>query len=408
MKHVTRPETVRMISESLDAQQRPVRSVFISSYIPRRCGIATFTKDLTKAINDLNPDFLAKIVALTDAEHQYTYPPEVHYEIHQNREDDYIQVAEAINASPVEIVCLQHEYGLFGGGETGPYILELLKRLDKPIVTTLHTILENPGPLHRKLLQDIANLSDILITQLPNARELLAKSYDINSERIVVVHHGVADRPQARKILKPKFGWEHKHVMLLSGLISEGKGIEYVIQALPEIVKEFPDTLFVVAGQTHPNVLAERGESYRESLVALADSLGVAEHLQLINEYLPLEKLLEYYEACDVYLTPHLDPQQVSSGTLAYAIGMGKACISTPYIYAKEMLSQDRGILVDFRNSEQIAQAALGLFSGRIPMEKMEAQAYALGRTMSWPRVAERYLNLFRLVLDVQNTLINS
>jgi glycosyltransferase involved in cell wall biosynthesis len=221
------------------------------------------------------------------------------------------------------------------------------------------------------------------------------------------VHHGVTDRPRARKALKPKFGWTDRHILLMSGLMSEGKGIEYVIQALPEIVKQHPETIFVVVGQTHPNIVALHGEAYRESLVKLAEDLGVSDHLELVNEYLPLEELLEYYEACDIYLTPHLDPQQVSSGTLAYAIGMGKASISTPYIYAKEMLSNDRGVLVDFRNSEQISEAVCKLFANPHLMQQMEQRAYTLGRTMSWPRVAERYLNLFRVVLDVQDAVIN-
>lgn len=390
----------------LDKQERTVRSLFISSYIPRRCGIATFTKDLTKAINDLNPESLSQIIAVDEEPGQFTYPGEVIGRITCNKQPSYLQAATQINASSAEIVCLQHEYGLFGGGNSGPYILDLLSAIDRPIITTLHTILDNPSAEHREVLGEIVKLSDIIITQLPHAKERIAEHFGINSERIVVVPHGVTDRPRAGKVLKPKFGWSSHRVLLMSGLMSPGKGVDYVIKALPAIVEKFPETLFVVVGQTHPDILKRDGEQYREYLLQLADQLNVSKHFKLVNSYLPLDELLEYYEACDIYLTPHLDPQQVSSGTLAYALGMGKACISTPYVYARELLSQDRGVLVDFESSEQIAQATIALFSDPQAMESMETSAYQLGRTMSWPRVAQRYLNLFRLVLDVQDRVL--
>ena len=188
--------------------------------------------------------------------------------------------------------------------------------------------------------------------------------------------------------------------------MSPGKGMEYVIEALPEIVRQCPEAIFVIVGQTHPDVLRRNGEAYRDSLTAKAHELGVADHLLYVNEYLPLDRLLEYYEACDIYLTPHLDPQQVASGTLAYALGMGKACVSTKYIYANEMLKDGRGVLVDFKNSSQIAEASLHILMDSSYQNELERKAYTLGRKMSWPRVAERYLNLFRLTLDAQDEVM--
>lgn len=394
-------------NQLLDTQQRTIKPLFISSYIPRKCGIATFCKDLTTAMNDLNPSGLAKIVVVDPGEEPLKYPEEVIGEITKFTLDSYEAAAELVNTSDAEIICLQHEYGLFGTSDpthyVGEYILRFLRQVEKPIITTLHTILENPLPAHREVMREIAQLSDIMITMMPNAKERLEDKYGINPERVVIIPHGVADRPRARKLKKKAFGWEDKKVLLMTGLMSPGKGIEYVIDAIPILLKEVPNILFTVVGQTHPDVLRRHGEEYRECLMERAKNLGVEEHIQFVNEYLPLDDLLNYYEACDIYLTPHLDAQQVASGTLAYALGMGKACISTPYIYAQEMLKDGRGLLVDFKSGESIAKAALKILTEPGYQNELERKAYAFGRTMSWPRVAERYLNLFRLTLDAKD-----
>ena len=401
---------MKKVNQLLDSQQRRVQPIFVSSYIPRKCGIATFTKDLTNAMNDLNPDGIAEIIAVDPLDETFVYPTEVKSKIGKFDLASYDEAAQIINASDAEVLCLQHEYGLYGTVDpdhfVGEYIIRMLRQVDKPIITTLHTILEHPLPAHRALMEEISNLSDIMITMMPSAKERLESVYGINPDRVVVIHHGVADRPRARKQNKKQFGWEEKKVLLMSGLMSPGKGMEYVIEALPEIVKQCPEAIFVIVGQTHPDVLKRHGEAYRESLTSKAKALGVADHLVYVNEYLPLDVLLDYYEACDIYLTPHLDPQQVASGTLAYALGMGKACISTKYIYASEMLKDGRGVLVDFKNSEQIAEAALHILMNPSFQNEMERKAYALGRKMSWPRVAERYLNLFRLTLDAQDEVM--
>lgn len=356
-------------------------------------------------MNDLNPDGLAEIVAIDEGQVPRKYPSEVKAIILRDDISTYDQAAAYINESEAEVVCLQHEYGLFGTHHPdqryGEYLLPLLHKINKPIVTTLHTILEHPTPIHREVMREIADLSDIMVAMLSNAKERMENSYGINSERIVVINHGVTDRPRAKKIFKSRFGWENRRVLLMTGLLNPGKGVEYVIQALPDIVKRFPETLFVVVGETHPEVKKIAQESYRESLIAMTKNLGVCEYVEFIDQYLPLNDLLEYYEACDIYLTPHLDPQQVASGTLAYALGMGKACISTKYIYAKEMLHHGRGVLVDFQNAPQIAEAVIDIFSDSSVQDTLERKAYSIGRTMSWPRAAERYLNLFRLVNHV-------
>lgn len=392
------------LNQTLDQQERTLRIAFISSYIPRKCGIASFTKDLSKAINDLNPESLCQIIAIDPDEQRPDYPEEVSWRIERDKPESYLAAADYINQSEAEIVCLQHEYGLFSG-VYGDQILNLLRALQKPVVTTLHTILENPTPQQRIVFSQIAELSDVLIAMLPNAKELLEKTYGFNSDRLVVIHHGVTDRPRALKAGKTQLGWNGRQVLLMTGLLSPNKGAEYVVEAMAQVIPQFPNTHFVIVGQTHPEIIRNFGEAYRQSLVDLANSLAISDHIHFSNHYVSLEALLEHYEACDIYLTPHLDPQQVSSGTLAYALGMGKACISTPYTYAREMLGQNRGILVPFRDSQAIAQAVLALFSNPSEMHALESRAYSLGRTMSWPRCAQRYLNLFRLVTAINESV---
>lgn len=387
------------IDQILDAHQKRIRLAFVSSYTPRKCGIATFTKDLTKAINDLNPDDLVKIVALNSPSDSPSYPHEVKFLIDKYERDSYKEAAEYLDSGSIDLVCLQHEYGLFGGDE-GDYIFNLLDYLNKPLVTTLHTILTHPTPKQKEILKLLSLRSKYLIAMLPDAKNKLKEIYGINPDKVVIIHHGVPDCPKSNKVKKSKFGWQQQKVLLMSGLISRNKGIEYVIQALPGIVKKYPNLLFVIAGQTHPEILRTENESYRDNLTKLARSLGVEKNLLMVNRYLSLDELLEYYDACDLYLTPHLDAQQVTSGTLAYALGMGKACISTPYIYAKDMLSEKRGVIIDFKDSQAINKAVLEVLDNPAYQQELERNAYALGRTMSWPRVAERYLILFRLILE--------
>ena len=396
------------VNRLLDQRQRAVQPLFISSYPPRRCGIANYCRDLIEAMTPLNPFGPATIIAMEEGEERRDYPTEVIGTIAKQDAASYVQAAELINASSAEIVCLQHEFGLYGTDHPkryyGEYVLPFMRAIDRPIVTTLHTILDKPSPTHRKIMEEIIQLSDIVITMLPSAKQLLEDGYGIHADRLVVVPHGVplyAGPPMEKA--KKQFGWEGRQVLLMTGLFGPGKGAEYVIKALPQIVKKFPDVLFVIVGQTHPELIKVEGESYRESLHRLAKRLKVSQHVEYVNEYVSIESLVEYYAACDIYLTPHLDPQQVSSGTLAYALGMGKPCISTKYVYAKEMLADDRGLLVDFRNSKQIGEAVNQLLGDPELRARISRNARALGKTMSWSNVAQRYLNLFRLVLDADD-----
>lgn len=384
------------INQILDTQQSTIRTIFISSYIPRKCGLATFTKDLTSALNDLNSESLAEIIAINAGEAELKYPWEVKYKIYQQRLDSYYQAAEYVNQSSADVVCLEHEFGLFGG-EQGEYIFAFLRNINKPIITTFHTILAEPNEMQRSILQRLGELSACVVAMIPDARERLERDYNIDRDKVVIIHHGVSNLEKAQKCAK-KSGWQDRKVLLLSGLISKNKGIEYVIKALPKVVKEFPETLFVVAGQTHPEILKRQGETYRRQLKKMINKLGLSRNVKFINKYLPLSELLVLYKNCDIYITPHTDPEQITSGTLAYALGMGKACISTPYPYAREMLSNHRGITVDFNSSEQIGEAILKIFRDPKLKADLEESAYSLGRKMRWPRVAERYLNLFRYI----------
>jgi len=383
------------ISDILDHQQRPIRSIFVSSYIPRKCGIATFTKDLTSSLNDLNPESTAEIIAVDHDDSDLYYPWEVKYKVHRDNLDSYFQAAEYVNQSSADVVCLQHEFGLFGG-DAGEYIFSFLRNINKPVITTFHTVLAKPLPANKIAVQRIAGISRQIVVTIPEAKERLEKQYNVDKNKIVIINHGVPDQAKANKINKKKFRWQNKKILLMTGLINLNKGIEYVIKAMPEILKEIPDANLVIVGQTHPDINKSEGEKYRKSLILLAHSLKVEKNLKFINQYISLSRLLSYYEACDIYLTPHQDKEQISSGTLAYALGMGKACISTPYPYAKHMLSNQRGILVDFANSKQIAKSAVTILRNPELEEKLCLNAYMIGRRMRWPRVAERYLNLFR------------
>lgn len=386
----------------MDQTQRTVRATFISSYIPRKCGIATFTKDLTGAINSLNPDALADIVAVND--NDYYYPWEVKYRVQTDDRASYLAAADYINQSSTDIVSLQHEYGLYGG-LAGNYIFDLIDNIEKPLVCTLHTILADPNPSQRAVLRRLIQRSASVVAMVPDARERLERDYGVCPDHVAVIHHGVADRPKSNGRSKRLFRWQPFKVLLITGLLGPDKGAEYVIRALPEITKKVPNALFVLVGETHPHIKALEGERHRSGLRALARRLGVADHIKFINEYVPLERLLAYYDACDVYLTPHLNPGQITSGTLAYALGLGKAIISTPYVYAKEMLSDDRGLLVPFADAAALAKAAIKILTNDRAKAQLEERAYTLGRRMSWPRVAERYLMLFRHVIEQPTVL---
>lgn len=395
------------LNRILDISQQPINLTFVSSYIPRKCGIATFTKDLITAINDLNPHSPVKVVAMNEEAESRRYPHEVRQIIERDDPESYADAARTINNSSSEIVCLQHEYGLFGG-DAGEHLFKLLERIRQPIVTTLHTVLEKPTELQRDVLFRVAKLSEAVVVMTPEGRERLERQYGINPDKVAIIHHGVMDQPRSVRASKERFGWQDERILLMSGLMNHGKGVEYVIEALPAIKAKIPNVRFVYVGETHPDIIRQEGTTYLETLRAKVAELNLQESVTFIDSYLPLNELLAYYDAADIYLTPHLDSQQIASGTLAYAIGMGKACVSTPFVYAREMLANGAGAFARFADSGSIARSCLQILSDPEYQDSLETKAYAVGRRMSWPLVAERYLILFRIVQEYNGSIRRS
>jgi glycosyltransferase involved in cell wall biosynthesis len=369
---------------------------FIADYVPRQCGIATFTYDLSNAVAAADERRRGcSVIAINDIPEGYKYDDSVRFEIRESAPADYRQAAEFINISEAAVVCLQHEYGIFGGRD-GSHVLGLLRRLRRPVVTTLHTILKEPTEEQRLILRDVCRLSTRVVVMAERAREFLQEIYDVAEEKIALIHHGIPDVPFIDPAVhKDKFGVEGRPLVLTFGLLSPGKGIEHAIRALPAVVKEHPDVVYMVVGATHPHVRRTVGEAYRTSLQRLARELGVEKNLMFQNRFVELSELCEFLGAADVYVTPYNSPTQIVSGTLAYALGTGNAVISTPYWYAEEMLADGRGRLVDFGDSDAIAAEMLDLLSDDLKRDTMRKAAYQWSRRMLWSEVAQRYLDVF-------------
>ncbi|RIK41460.1 MAG: glycosyl transferase family 1 [Chloroflexi bacterium] len=371
---------------------------FVGSYVPRACGIATFTSDLRAAV--ANTGAASSVVALTNTDTGYDYPAEVALEIRQHQLADYRLAAEYINDSDNDIVCLQHEFGIFGGRE-GRYILDLLKRLRKPIVTTLHTVLPEPTPAYREALIGVASRSDHLVVLNSRAIPILTDVYGIDPCKISMIHHGVPDVPFIDpEYFKDEFGVTGRTVLLTFGLLNRNKGIEQVLDALPCVAQAHPDVVYLVLGATHPEVKRHDGEEYRYYLEQLVRERGIGRHVQFHDYFVSLDQLCRYIGASDIYITPYRARDQIVSGTLAYAVGMGKAVVSTPYLYALELLSDDRGRLVPFDDRAAMEEALIGLIEARAERHRMRKRAYALGRDMTWPVVGEAYVKLFESVVS--------
>lgn len=384
---------------SLKKLTQPVRALYIATYIPRKCGIATFTKDLTNAINLLNPLALAQIAAMdNNISENLRYPHEVKFRVRQEVREDYDAVVKYANeTSEVDIVVIQHEFGIFGG-ESGELILELVEKLQKPSIITLHTVLEKPTPKMKEIIRRLGKKVEYMIVMLEAAGEMLVKKYHIDRRKVVVIPHGVPDFPRLTNG-KKRLGLQGRVVMTSANLVSQSKGLEYVISAMPEILESIPELVYLVVGETHPVVKLTEGEKYRHKLKKMAKDLNLGRHVRFVNEYLPLQKLVKYIGASDLYITPYLDPQQSASGSLAYAIGAGKACISTPYLYAREMFDLGCGKLVPFANSEAIAKAVVETWTDKQSRVECEGKAYDLGRTMTWYYVGHQYYHLMQHAL---------
>ncbi len=367
---------------------------FIGNYLPRRCGIATFTYDLRQSVkNSTNAECL--VVAMNDVVGGYEYAPEVQFQIREQELDEYRAAADFLNFKNVDVVSLQHEFGIFGG-PSGNHILALLHDLRMPIVTTLHTVLSEPSDTQRSVMTELIGLSTRLVVMTDRSRQTLIDTYSVNPNRIDLIAHGIPRAPDTpQSVLKEQFKIQGRPVALTFGLLSPGKGIEFVLRAIPEIVKKFPGFIYLVLGATHPALLREQGERYRISLERIAIELGITKHISFYNRFVALEELTDFIGAADLYITPYLNEQQAVSGTLAYAFGCGQAVISTPYWHAAELLADGRGVLVPFADSAAIAREVNGLLDDEGRRHAMRKQAYLLGRSMTWESISHKYLNSF-------------
>jgi len=371
------------------------RVAFIGNSLPRRCGIATFTIDLQQAVCVSRAGLDTAIVAMTDHGQAYDYPATVRYQINDAILEDYTRAARFLNEAKYDVVCLQHEFGIFGG-EAGSHITALLSLLTMPIVTTLHTVLADPQPMQRAMLMRIVEASDRIIVMAEKGRELLQSEYGTPPRKIEVIPHGIPDAAFAEPdAAKARLGFAGKPVVLTFGLLSPNKGIEVMIDAMPSILERRPDTVYVVLGATHPTLVRREGEHYRESLVARARKLGVENHVFFLNQFVDRPTLLDYISMCDVYVTPYLHEAQMTSGTLAYSFGMGKAVVSTPYWHARELLADGRGVLVPFGNAGAIGSEIGSLLTDDVRREALRRRAYTSSRSMTWERSAQRYLSIF-------------
>ncbi len=399
---------LQKLKKILSGKNKSINGIYISSYIPRKCGIATYTKDLTEAINHINSYSKAEIFALVKPEDKINYGPEVKFKINQYKIESYIKAADYINKSKADIVILEHEFGLYGG-EFGEYIIKLLKLVKKPIVITTHTIPDDSTKGYGLALKDAIKFAQKVTVMIPRSMGKLINKYNCPVEKIEIIPHGVPDIPiEPNDKYKKKRGLEDRLILGNINLLSEIKGLEYTIEALRDIKRQFSNVLCLIIGQTHPVVLQTAGEKYRNFLKEKIKLYNLQENVKFINEYLTFDELAEWLKIIDIYLTPYLDPQQSASGALAYAIGAGKTCISTPYLYAKEVLANNRGIIVPFRNSHAIADAVIDIFKNPQKKSAIEKKTYKFGRLMTWHNIALQHLELFdEVIYDHKNINFN-
>ncbi|MCC8409758.1 glycosyltransferase family 4 protein [Mucilaginibacter sp. UR6-1] len=378
-----------------------MKIAYISTYPPRECGIATFNQNLMRAINANFPERKTPsdggyVVALNDSSdlEEYEYPEEVKYVVRQNNQKDYIRAANYINTSTVDACILEHEFGIYGG-ESGIYILPLINRLEKPLISILHTVLKEPSYVQRIIIREIAEQSSKVVVMSQRAVEFLTTVYDIPEEKIQIIEHGVPDlEAPVENPVKSLSSFKNHRVLLTFGLLSRNKGLETVIKALPKIVENHPDVMYVILGNTHPGVLKNSGEEYRESLKSLAAQLGVSKNLAFINKFVSEEELINYLTACEVYVTPYLNEAQITSGTLSYAVGSGAAVVSTPYWHAQELLDHNRGRLFDFKNSEALAEIVNELLDNSAVLNDLKTNAYQYGLHLRYPVIGAEFIKV--------------
>ena len=364
----------------------------IGNHLPRQCGIATFTTDLCNAIAAEYGAAQLSVVAINDGQSSYVYPERVRFEISEGDLASYREAAEFLNAGNVDLVCLQHEYGIFGG-KSGNYIMELLKHLKMPVITTLHTVLREPDLDQRVVMHKIAARSERLIVMSQHSSRILQEVFRVPAEKIDLIPHGIPDLPfEQPDLYKNRFSCQGKSVLLTFGLLSPNKGFESVIQAMPSILTRHSNAVYMIAGATHPHVRAREGDRYRFELQALAKKLGVERQVLFVNRFVAPEEMAALVGAADIYITPYCHEAQAVSGTLAYALGAGKAIISTPYWHAAEVLDQGRGMLVPFESPAAIARATITLLDDDEARQAMRERAYLYSRPMIWKQVAQSYM----------------
>jgi glycosyltransferase involved in cell wall biosynthesis len=386
-----------------------MKLAIIGTYPPRECGIGTFTNNLFNSILHINESGKSEhegfVVALNDNNLTYEYPEEVKLTIRQDQQEDYLQAVEFINLSGVDLCVLEHEFGIFGGN-SGVYILPLLHKLEVPIVVTLHTILKTPSYNEKAILSEICKMAHKIVVMSHKAIEFLISIYKVPEDKIVLIEHGVPDIYFKQAPSKKEFKLEAKKVLLTFGFIGRNKGIETVIKALPTVAKKHPEVMYIILGKTHPNVLRHSGEEYRIFLLRLVKSLHLENHVVFLNEFIDEQYLFKYLCAADIYITPYLNEAQITSGTLSYAIGVGSAVISTPYWHAEELLSEGRGRLFDFNDSDGLTSILTELLDKPAELNKLKTKAYDYGRKITWPKIGQKYVKLIKNILKEEPDVI--
>lgn len=378
---------------NLESKEKLLHVAFLSTYPPRECGIATFTQDLVRELKK-KENLKTSVIAISDG--KYTYGSDVLFDFPQQNCTSYLKAAERINASDIDFLVVEHEYGIYGG-DWGEYLLELAKRVKKPIVTTLHTILPDPSEKQREVLRELCRRSKKVVTMASNSCRILEEAYGVDPSKIVMIPHGVPSfNLPPREALKKELHLENRTVISTFGLISPGKGLEYGIEAIARVAEKHPDVLYFILGQTHPVVRKQYGEAYRDSLEKKVRELRLENNVRFVNKYLTKEEIVRGLQLSDIYMTPYLNRDQAVSGTLAYAAGYGRVIVSTPYLYAEEMLADGRGLLAEFKDARSLGDAINFLIEHPEKRKEMEAKTLCFGKTMRWDAVADRYVTTFR------------